>query len=318
MVRRPCIVLVLTAVWVLPAGARLCGDDVNGEDVPCSCGDVVVSSLRLGDDPVLAAPCPSDGLVVDARDPEAAITIDLGGHTLRGLGRGTGILVLHGGPRGARIVSTEEVGRIEGFEEGLVGRGNDAVGLIENLQVRGSGRDGIRLHGDGYAIRATRVLGAGRDGFSLNGRRYRLEQTLAIDSGRYGYLIMGTEGQLGSPGKGAAAFNSAKSGFTAMGAEHRFVSCETSGNLEHGLRLLGVRHEIAGCRAYENRGDGISGTGSGWSVTANRATLNGNDGIAVRGHSMIDGGRNQGSGNRGERRNGRAIQCEIGGVACAE
>jgi hypothetical protein len=317
MSRWACVLLVLPVVWALPASARLCGDDVRGEDVPCACGDVVVSDLRLGDDPVFAAPCASDGLIVDARGVERAVTIDLRGRTLRGLGRGTGILVLHGGPGGARIVSTEGVARIDGFEDGLAGRGSDAIGLVENLHVRRSGRDGIRLHGDGFEIRATRVLGAGRDGFSLNGRNYRLEQTLAIDSGRYGYFIMGTEGQLGSPGKGVAALNSTKTGFTAMGADHRFVDCEASGNLEDGLHLLGMRHQIAGCRADENRRDGIAGTGSGWWVVANRASGNGNDGIAIRGPNMVDGGRNQGSDNRGER-NRRPVQCEVGGAACAE
>jgi hypothetical protein len=245
------------------------------------------------------------------------LTIDLQGQTLRGRGRGAGILVLYGGPGGASVVSSNGPASIEGFEDGLVGRGNDVIALVEALRVRGSGRDGVRIHGNGYEIRETQVHDAGRDGFAVNGTGYRLENTLAINSGRYGYFIMGNNGQLGAPGRGVAALNGAKAGFTAMGAGHRFADCRAAGNLADGLRLMGTRHEVTRCTADENRGDGISGTGSGWSVVGNQARNNGNDGIAIRGQGMVEGGHNLGSGNRGERTE-RPAQCEVGGVACIE
>ena len=34
-------------------GAKNCGDDVAGQDVPCACGDTVVSDVALNGDPVL-------------------------------------------------------------------------------------------------------------------------------------------------------------------------------------------------------------------------------------------------------------------------
>ena len=42
-------VLVLLSVLLVPAGAKNCGDDVDGVDVPCSCGDIVVSDLVMNE-----------------------------------------------------------------------------------------------------------------------------------------------------------------------------------------------------------------------------------------------------------------------------
>ena len=66
------------------AAAKLCGDDVNGQDIPCACGDILASSVVLGDDPVTTEVCPRDGLLVRAQDERSAIRLDLHGHTLRG------------------------------------------------------------------------------------------------------------------------------------------------------------------------------------------------------------------------------------------
>ena len=61
------LVLAVAVLLVAPqAGAKLCGDNVGGRDVPCACGDTVVSDVTLGDDPVVDAVCPADGLIVRA------------------------------------------------------------------------------------------------------------------------------------------------------------------------------------------------------------------------------------------------------------
>src|SRR5437867_3370901 len=78
--------VVLAAV---PAAAmRRCGDDVAGRAVACSCGDLLVSSRRLGPaDPVTTTRCAGNGLVVDG---PGAVTLDLGGRTIAGNGQGVG------------------------------------------------------------------------------------------------------------------------------------------------------------------------------------------------------------------------------------
>src|SRR5258707_695047 len=90
------------------ASAEVCGGGVDGSDVPCACGDVVVSSVRLDGDPVVSgAPCRHDGLIVRAPEElRRAIIVDLNGATLRGSGNGVGIRIVGGGPGGARVTSS--------------------------------------------------------------------------------------------------------------------------------------------------------------------------------------------------------------------
>jgi hypothetical protein len=115
----PTLGAVLTCTLLAAAGqvsAKNCGDDVDGQDVPCACGDTVVSNLALGADPILDAPCPADGLLVRVNDTRSGLTVDLRGNTIRGQGRGMGIWVLNGGKGGARIVSTGAVGDRRGLQ----------------------------------------------------------------------------------------------------------------------------------------------------------------------------------------------------------
>ena len=54
--RLPLLLVAVGVLLVAPkVGAKLCGDNVDGRDVPCACGDTVVSDLVLNDDPVLDA-----------------------------------------------------------------------------------------------------------------------------------------------------------------------------------------------------------------------------------------------------------------------
>jgi hypothetical protein len=311
------IISVALCLWcVRPAQAGLCGDDVAGRDVPCGCGDIVVSNLALGDDPVATATCPSDGLLIDARSKDKSLVIDLRGLTLRGSGRGVGVWVLDGGPGGAQLTSSGGTATIQGFQDGVVARGNGAILLLENLRVDRVARDGVRVQGDGYTIRAVEVVGAGRDGFALSGRRYAVESTRASGSKRFGYMGMGVDGRFGAPNAGNEALDSGKSGFNVMGSGHRFSACVARGNGEDGVRVMGNRMELASCVAEANKDDGISGTGTEWWLAANRGIGNGNDGIAVRGMHMSDGGGNHGDGNRGGRHPDGAVQCEIGSTPC--
>src|SRR6185295_18777988 len=105
IVRTASILTVLAVLFVTSlAHAKLCGDDVQGQDVPCACGDTVVSSVVLTDDPVTSSVCAADGLIVRAGSA-AQITVDLNGKTLRGSGQGAGLWVIYGGSGGVRLLS---------------------------------------------------------------------------------------------------------------------------------------------------------------------------------------------------------------------
>src|SRR6185503_3798572 len=175
-----------------PAGAKLCGDDVQGQDVPCACGDVVASDVALDTDPVLDAPCPGDGLVVRATDATQSVTVDLRGKTIRGTGHGTGLWVLAGGPGGAHVVSTGGPASIIDFRDGVVGHGANSLGLLDGVVVSQSGRDGVRVESStGYEIRNTETQDATRDGFAVSGNGFRLSASRAVRSGRNGFWITG-------------------------------------------------------------------------------------------------------------------------------
>jgi hypothetical protein len=298
------------------AAAKLCGDDVNGEDVPCDCGDTVVSDVSLDDDPVVSASCPSDGLIVRVSEVADSVDVDLRGHTLRGGGRGVGVWILHGGAGGARVVSTSGPATIQGFRDGLVA-GSSALALLDGVVVRDSGRDGVRLLGvDGGTVRNTEAIDSGRDGFFAIGKGYLITHTRAMSSKRYGYHLMGDDAEIGRPGEGNLAADSGDVGFSVAGMGHRVVDCVATRAGGHGVKLEGMHYEITGCIARENGEDGVSGRGMDWRFSNNQALDNDKNGLVAEGPGMVDAGNNVGSGNRGVGQHGSAKQCVIGRAEC--
>lgn len=307
-----------------PAGAKICGDDVDGQDVPCACGDTVVSDLALGTDPILDAPCPADGLLVRVADTRSGVTIDLRGVTIRGQGRGTGIWVLNGGKGGARIVSTGAAGTVEGFHDGIFGKGADSISLVENVAAVRSGRDGIRVVADGYEIRNALARDSGRDGFAAMGNDFKVSGTRAENSGRAGYWIMGMEATIGTPDAGVTTAGAGYHGFFLMGWGLKVQNCEATGSREDGVHLSGMHIEVHDCVVSDNGDDGIgTGGGGAWSLSGNKAVNNDGNGILiggpydpVRGAYNADAGGNSGVGNKGLGQAGPAVQCEISGRPC--
>jgi hypothetical protein len=224
--------VVLTALILFTPAivlAKPCGDDVDGKDVPCDCGDVVVSDLALGDDPVVAAICPSDGLIVRAGAVTRGITIDLRGHQLRGSGHGAGLWLTYGGPGGTSVISTGPPATITGFRDGINAQGADTLALVDNVRVHASRRDGVRAFTSRYEIRNVEVYDAGRDGFWLRGEGFRLSGTESVGSGRFGYFVNGRNTQLGAPGGAVAADGSRKAGFRLSGPRPQAVDAVDDG-----------------------------------------------------------------------------------------
>ena len=309
---------VIVTLWTTPASAKLCGDDVGGQDVPCACGDVLVSSIVLGDDPVVTGPpCPHDGLLVRAPDARRGLAIDLHGTTLRGTGGGVGIRVLAGGPGGAQITSSTGPATITGFADGIVARGTDTLALVQDVVMTDNHRDGVRVSGPDFTIRRVQVRAAKRDGFVLGGSGFQITDTSAIDSGRYGYLVMGNTGQIGLPGAGNRAERSGDIGFSIMGAGHTVAECMAVEGHKAGVHLQAAQLDVRGCRATDNAGNGIEGLGNHWQMEGNQALRNIGDGITVRGVGLVDAGGNRGVDNQGQQRARGAVQCAISGTPCA-
>jgi hypothetical protein len=297
------------------AEAKLCGDDVDGRDVACDCGDTVVSDLKLDDDPVARTVCQKDGLVVRALQAARGISIDLNGKTLRGNGSGIGIWIVAGGPGGARVRSVGAPATIEGFDHGLMAGSADSLDRLENVVVIRSKRDGVRVGANGYRIDSVEVRDAGRDGFALGGRGYQVTNTRAVGSKRFGYALMGQTGSIGRPGAGNAAEYGADAGFKIMGAGHVIVDCLALDNKGDGLNLHGNGHEVNGCHALGNAKAGVTGMGAGLQVAGNEARDNAREGLELRGPRLTDAGGNRASGN-GAAAAATTVQCAVNGAAC--
>lgn len=317
LAKRALAIAALVLLASIDAEAKLCGDDVNGLDVPCACGDVVASDVRLDDDPVASSICPNDGLIVRVAEGEEPITIDLAGRVLRGSDVGTGLWIVRGGTGGARVVSTLGTATIEGFRDGLVAQGANSVALVEGVSARASARIGIRLvEVQGAEVRDTSAIDSGGDGFFVSGRGYRLVDTRSVRSARHGYHLMGSDGIVGEPGGGNVAEDSGDIGFSAMGMGHRFVECVASGSGRHGLQLHGAHYEVTGCRARGNGRDGLRGRAMVWHVAGNVAVDNDNNGLVIMGSDVSDDGGNLGHGNRGLHQRLPVVQCEIAAQPC--
>jgi hypothetical protein len=181
---------LLTAL-AMPAAARRCGDDVDGRGtrVACACGDVLVGSARLAaGDPLVQAPCPAGGLVVDipAKGTHAA-TLELDGQIVSGSGRGVGIEVIAGGPHGLAIVGP---GGVRGFDLGIVAR-EGALASITAVESSRNVHDGFRVGGRDYRLVDCRANENGRDGFVLQGEGYRADRCEAVGNGRDGFAVRG-------------------------------------------------------------------------------------------------------------------------------
>jgi len=310
-IRNAAAALAVHIFFALPVAAKLCGDDVDGADVACACGDIVVSDLVLGDgDPVTSEVCDGDGLILRAASLYV-ITVNLAGQTLRGNGRGHGILVMYGGDRGARVISSPGRATLAGFDSGVVCSGTD-LQLLEGIDVRDVATDGVRVRGPGLQVRDVVVNDAGRDGFAFSGREYRSINNRSHFSARHGFMIMGHEGIL----SGNRATDSGGAGFLVSGADHAIDDCHAVANGKNGLEVVAGGVAIERCTVEWNGANGIEGHGARWRLADNVAQSNGGDGIRARGVGMVDAGGNRGSGN-GYLARSDAVQCLIGGEPCS-
>ena len=310
---RICVV-VLIFLCVTPVAAKFCGDDVDGQDVACECGDVLVSDIVLGGDPIASQVCDGDGLHVRAASQEP-ITIDFAGKVLRGSGRGDGLLIIYGGAGGAVVMSSRGPGLIENFGDGISAPGSDRLRLLENVTVRGVKRDGIRVRGHDYVIRRSRVTGAGRDGFVLAGRGYQVLSSVSSESGRHGFAVMGHSANLG---RDTRAVGSRGYGYQISGGGHQISGCSSTGGAKSGIEIVASDVVVEKCVVENNQGSGIDGHGMRLILRGNRADGNGGHGIHVRGDAA-DGGGNSGTNNGfvlAAEKSVVAVQCRVGGVDC--
>lgn len=197
-------------VWLASLSATAfgdCGDAIDGERVPCRCGDIVVADVRLQpDDPIVTEPCPADGLIVRVPSESRSVTVDLNGQEIHGSGTGTGIRILHGGSDGADVVGGlgSVRGVISGFREGIRSQRPDDLRRLLNLIVRDSREAGVVVRGNRASIESVRVEGNAADGLRTSGRSVDLFAVEAEGNGGRGVRDQARSGErdLDSRGNG--------------------------------------------------------------------------------------------------------------------
>lgn len=237
-----------------PTGAHAaarCGDDVDGRRVPCACGDIVVSDtvLRPGD-PILARPCPVDGLLVAAAPLAETLTLDLGGNVLRGSGTGMGIRVDSGGADGAAIVGGPAGTRatITGFATGIVAGRASVLRRIERVTVSSSRRDGITLRTNGALLVDVEVSDNARDGVRQTGRGGRMVGIVANRNGDTGVRVLG-----GGTLVSGRCEDNRQHGLFGDGPAFEIRDLVARGNGGRGVLLQGVRSRVHGLVSEGNR-----------------------------------------------------------------
>ena len=289
---------------------------MKGRDVPCACGDTLVSNVALDDDPVTRATCPGRRLGGAGERGNPGVGNRLARpHIARGRPRRGAVDPRRWCGR-ARVVSSIGPATLSGFRDGVVARGPRSLASLENVIVRDSGRDGVRVGAESFDLRNVAVFESARDGFSLGGHDFSVSGSQAVGNKRYGFFAMGKLGVFGAPDAGNSAQSNGKDGFFIGGEHHRSVQCTATGNGGDGFSLQGTGHDLLNCSAQDNGGSGFVGVGSGWRLTQNSAEANADDGVAVRGGGLQDEGGNRGSGNRGEQSKRPAVQCAISGRPC--
>ncbi len=293
--RRGAVVLafLFSVAVVAPAAAmRRCGDDVDGRGmrVPCACGDLLVSSRALSAaDHITHESCPGNGLLVAADGP---VTLGLDGQTLRGDGRGAGVLVLRG------TLTLQGPGAVEGFETGVLARGPAALGSVVGVRLDANRLDGLFADADGYTVQGSVAEQNGRDGFALGGSVFALDGNRATANHRYGFSLWGMGAHVGG-GLGNEASSNGMAGFYLLGMMHEVAGVTAVGNGGAGFSASVMHTLLTDVHADRNARNGIWAMGMGIAIGTSTAEDNRGFGIYIMGMDLDDRGGNRGTGNAG-------------------
>lgn len=240
-----------------PAAAANCGDDVGGVRVPCACGDIVVSDTRLeSGDPVVSQPCPRDGLFILVPTGSPGITLDLGGLSLVGKGKGAGIRVVRGGAGGSAIVGGGSGGaQVARFDVGIRASGKSDVREVRDVELLANVGEGLALRSSGVEISNVRSTRNGGTGLRIAGRGVRATDVESAGNLGDGIKLHGTD----------------------IAVEGRSVD-----NRGDGARLSGRGHVLEGLESRRNGGAGVRAGGTGHRVGSDNVGGNAAGAVAGR------------------------------------
>ncbi|MEO3974717.1 NosD domain-containing protein [Streptomyces sp. CAU 1734] len=162
------------AMWCAAAGVTaLCGVLLTAPTAhatspaaalaPLSCGQTVTTSVVLVAD---LLNCPGDGLIIGS----GGITVDLNGHTVDGVGLGTGIRN-NGFDNTIITNSSTAPARVEQFDYGTRLDPGSSGNLVEKIIIRNNEFSGVTLHGAGAnnRVRGNLIERQSHTGVTLTG-----------------------------------------------------------------------------------------------------------------------------------------------------
>lgn len=239
-----------------PVLAAACGDNVEGERVACACGDTVVSDTVLwATDPVVSEPCPRDGLVIQAPAGSDGVTLDLGGQSIVGRGKGAGVRVARGGNLGAVLVGGEEGrGQIARFRTGVQAHGRNALREIRGVDLVANLDDGLQARSSGAKVADVRADANGRDGVRLSGHGVDVSSVTANSNNDDGLQVRGAGARVSASTSGNAG-----NGAVVSGRGNRVEALESSGNGGAGILLTGEGHVLGESKMDDNARGAVSG-----------------------------------------------------------
>jgi hypothetical protein len=250
-------VLAIFAAHASPARAGACGDNVDGDRVPCRCGDNVVSDTVLwATDPVTAEPCSGTALTILVPKGADGITLNLGGQSLLGNGRGVGIDVAKGGRLGSVIVggdADDTRAQITHFTTGIRATGRNVLREVRGLDVRANTADGLKIRASGVVIADVKSEDNGRDGVSVSGHGVEVTDVTSRGNQRDGLQVRGT------------------------GAK---INAETTSNNGNGTVVGGRGNTMETIRSSGNGGAGVVATGGDQKLQRMEGSLNGKGDVA--------------------------------------
>ncbi len=291
----------------LVVGGLVTGTAPAGATV--GCGSTITTDTTLTSD----LSCPGDGLVVTG----SGVTLDLGGHILRGAGfaaDGAGVRVVGSG-------TTVRNGRVENFRYGVYLGGDDTdvtrlalVGNTDGAHVRSFSN---HVRGNAVSLNSSAMLLIG-GGNHIEGNALRQNEG--------GIFVAGPANHIRA--NSIVGENGDDNGIVAFGADTTIVGNSVShyrglaGITMPGTGQIHGNHvfsnvngivvsgsaSVSGNRTFLNSDDGIEVVPGGSAVLqGNTADQNGDLGIEASGN-VVDGGGNRASGN------GNPLQCV--GVVC--
>lgn len=343
-------ILLSLAIFLALTGtawAANCGDTAGpgGTNVPCSCGDTVVTNTTLvspvvdpaNGDPVVSTTntdvCPGDGLIMNT----AKVNLSLGGNVIRGSGIGVGVKIV-----GLNIKVTIRSGIINGFGTGIstdtgsstsnstiraiTSSGNLGDGIHLAFGSSGSNDNtldsdaaldnsgtGILVEGNNNALLFARASRNGNNGIEVSGDGNRLYTSSLNKNNGTGIHVEGNDNTLTKN----TVENSGIDGIVVVGdgdgdpATFDIWKNKALTSGRNGIVVEGNDHDVVANQGDFNGGDGITVVGTANLLGLNKARDNQGDGLIATGGGNIDDGENLG------KRNAGGVQCQIDGAACS-